>query len=165
MKEGEVADSKRGGRSNDDEFDNEELDEFDDDELDDALDGEDDDESDDDFDDEDTEDEDEEALVSAGARSRTAAKTARAKSTKVARPKKKSRDDVGPGIIGRFIRFVREVVAELQKVIWPTRKELLTYTAVVVVFVTIVMTLVALLDLGFAKTMFAVFGGQTISSK
>ena len=51
MKEGEVADSKRGGRSNDDEFDNEELDEFDDDELDDALDGEDDDESDEDFDD------------------------------------------------------------------------------------------------------------------
>jgi preprotein translocase subunit SecE len=162
MKEGEVADSKRGGRSNDDEFDNEELDEFDDDELDDALDG---DESDDDFGDEDGEDEDEQALVSAGARSRTAAKTARsAKATKVARPKKKTKDDVGPGIIGRFIRFVREVVAELQKVIWPTRKELLTYTTVVVVFVAIVMTIVALLDLGFAKTMFAVFGGKTITS-
>jgi preprotein translocase subunit SecE len=160
MKEGEVADSKRGGRSNDDEFDNEELDEFDDD----ALDG---DESDDDFDDEDgdDEDEDEKALVSTSARSRTAAKTARsATATKVARPKKKRKDDVGPGIIGRFIRFIREVVAELQKVIWPTRKELLTYTAVVLVFVTIVMTVVASLDLGFAKMMFVVFGGQTINS-
>ena len=154
-----MADSKRGGRSNDDEFDNEELDEFDDDELDDALDGEDDDESDEDFDDEDTEDEDDEALVSAGARSRTAAKTARAaKSTKVARPKKKTRDDVGPGIIGRFIRFIREVVAELQKVIWPTRKELLTYTTVVIVFVALVMSYVGGLDLGFAKLMFLVFG-------
>ena len=86
-----------------------------------------------------------------------------AKSTKVARPKKTTREDVGPGILGRIIRFVREVVAELQKVIWPTRKELVTYTTVVVVFVTIVMTLVALLDVGFLKTMFAVFGGQTIS--
>jgi len=52
-------------------------------------------------------------------------------------------------------------VAELQKVIWPTRKELLTYTSVVVVFVTIMMTVVALLDLGFLKSMFLVFGGKT----
>src|SRR4051794_41049372 len=29
----------------------------------------------------------------------------------------------GPGIFGRFGRFVREIVAELRKVIWPTRKE------------------------------------------
>ena len=47
-----------------------------------------------------------------------------------------------PNISSRFINFVREVVAELQKVIWPTRKELLTYTAVVVVFVAIMMTFV-----------------------
>ena len=32
-------------------------------------------------------------------------------------------------------RFIREVVAELRKVIWPTRKELVTYAAVVVVFI------------------------------
>ena len=30
--------------------------------------------------------------------------------------------------------FFREVVSELRKVIWPTRKELLTYTSIVVVF-------------------------------
>jgi preprotein translocase subunit SecE len=36
------------------------------------------------------------------------------------------------GFFGRIGGFVREVVAELRKVIWPTRKELLTYTAVVV---------------------------------
>jgi preprotein translocase subunit SecE len=161
MKEGEVADSKRGGRSDDDEFDNEELDEFDDD-----ADELDDDEAFDDESDDDIVDEDEDAPAGSRVRARTAARTAKsATATKVARPKKKSKDDVGPGIIGRFIRFVREVVAELQKVIWPTRKELLTYTTVVVVFVTIVMTLVALLDLGFAKAMFAVFGGKTISSQ
>jgi preprotein translocase subunit SecE len=149
-----VADSKRGGRSNDDEFEDAELDEFDDDdELDDAL---------DDLDDESSDDDEDEAPATRG-RSRTAAKTA-ARSTKVARPKKTAKDDVGPGILGRLIRFVREVVAELQKVIWPTRKELITYTSVVVVFVAIIMTVVALLDLGFAKAMFAVFGGNPITN-
>jgi preprotein translocase subunit SecE len=67
-------------------------------------------------------------------------------------------DDRRPGIFGRFVRFVREVAAELRKVIWPTRKELLTYTSVVVVFVVIMLTVVGLLDLGFAKLMLLVFG-------
>ena len=53
------------------------------------------------------------------------------------------------GFFARLIRFVREVVAELKKVIWPTRKELLTYATVVVVFVAVVVTIVALLDAGF----------------
>ena len=70
-------------------------------------------------------------------------------------------DDRGPGIFGRLGRFVREVVAELRKVIWPTRKELLTYASVVVVFVAIMLTIVGLLDLGFAKGVLLVFGGGT----
>jgi preprotein translocase subunit SecE len=64
-----------------------------------------------------------------------------------------------PNIFARLINFIREVVAELRKVIWPTRKELLTYTAVVIVFVTIMFSIVAGLDVGFAKVMFWVFGG------
>ena len=44
-----------------------------------------------------------------------------------------ARTDGRVGIFGRIARFVREVIAELRKVIWPTRKELLTYTAVVIV--------------------------------
>jgi preprotein translocase subunit SecE len=64
-----------------------------------------------------------------------------------------------PGLFGRVGRFVREVVAELRKVIWPTRKELLTYATVVIVFVTIMLTIVGLLDLGFAKAVLVVFGG------
>src|SRR6266511_1186467 len=48
-----------------------------------------------------------------------------------------------PGIIGRLVNFVREVVAELRKVIWPTRKELLTYTTVVIIFVTMMFVIVA----------------------
>ncbi len=55
-------------------------------------------------------------------------------------------------------RFLREVVAELRKVIWPGRRELLTYTAVVIVFVTFMVALVAGMDLLFSRGVIAVFG-------
>jgi preprotein translocase subunit SecE len=55
-------------------------------------------------------------------------------------------------------RFLREVVAELRKVIWPGRKELITYTTVVIVFVAIMVALVAGLDIAFAKGVVAIFG-------
>jgi preprotein translocase subunit SecE len=70
----------------------------------------------------------------------------------------KSKSGDRPNIFGRFANFVREVVAELRKVIWPTRKELLSYTAVVVVFVALMLTLVAGLDWVFAKGILWVFG-------
>jgi preprotein translocase subunit SecE len=71
------------------------------------------------------------------------------------------RDGEGRGNpFARLLRFFREVVAELRKVIWPTRKELITYTAVVVVFVTIMVSIVALLDVVFAKAVLAVFGSS-----
>jgi preprotein translocase subunit SecE len=54
--------------------------------------------------------------------------------------------------------FYRQVVAELRKVVWPTRQQLVTYFWVVLVFVVVVMTVVSLLDLGFGKLVFAVFG-------
>lgn len=59
---------------------------------------------------------------------------------------------------GRIGRFVREVIAELRKVIWPTRNELLTYTAVVVAFVTVMLAIVAGLDFLYAKGVLFVFG-------
>ena len=54
--------------------------------------------------------------------------------------------------------FTRQVVAELRKVIWPTRKELVTYTTVALVFVIIMSAIVLSLDYGFTKLMFWVFG-------
>ncbi|GIF19482.1 preprotein translocase subunit SecE [Actinoplanes tereljensis] len=63
------------------------------------------------------------------------------------------------GIFGRIGGFFREVVSELRKVIWPTRKELLTYTTIVVVFVTIMTAIVAVLDYGFGKGILWAFGG------
>lgn len=53
--------------------------------------------------------------------------------------------------------FYRQVVAELRKVVWPTRQQLITYFWVVLVFVVVVMTFVSLLDLGFGKAVFAIF--------
>jgi preprotein translocase subunit SecE len=54
--------------------------------------------------------------------------------------------------------FVRQVVAELRKVIWPTRNELVTYTAAALVFVIIMSAIVLTLDWGFTKGMFWFFG-------
>ena len=60
---------------------------------------------------------------------------------------------------GNFISgFVREVVSELRKVIWPTRKELLTYTSVVIAFLLIMTTIVVGLDYLFAKGVLWAFG-------
>ncbi|WP_067495830.1 preprotein translocase subunit SecE [Actinoplanes sp. TFC3] len=59
---------------------------------------------------------------------------------------------------GRIGGFFREVVSELRKVIWPTRKELLTYTGVVIGFVTVMTAIVAVLDYGFGKAILASFG-------
>ncbi|WP_203836418.1 MULTISPECIES: preprotein translocase subunit SecE [Winogradskya] len=78
--------------------------------------------------------------------------TSDAESSDKSKPKKESRRS------GRFGGFFREVVGELRKVIWPTRKELLTYTGVVIAFVTVMTTIVAVLDYGFGKAILASFG-------
>jgi preprotein translocase subunit SecE len=58
----------------------------------------------------------------------------------------------------RFVRFLREVVAELRKVIWPTRNQLVTYTIVVLVFVSFMVALVSLLDYVFGRGVLFLFG-------
>jgi preprotein translocase subunit SecE len=54
--------------------------------------------------------------------------------------------------------FTREVVAELRKVIWPTRQELITYTSVVIVFVGVIIAVVYGLDYLFTWVVLKVFG-------
>ncbi len=63
-----------------------------------------------------------------------------------------------PGFFARIVRYIREVVSELRKVIWPTRKQMVTYTGVVLVFVAFMVALVFGLDSAFAWGMFRVFG-------
>jgi preprotein translocase subunit SecE len=62
------------------------------------------------------------------------------------------------GLFARVGLFYRQVVNELTKVVWPTRNQLTTYTAVVLVFVTFIIAVVSLLDLGLTKIVFWVFG-------
>jgi preprotein translocase subunit SecE len=56
------------------------------------------------------------------------------------------------------VLYVRQVIAELCKVIWPTRKELVTYTTVAIVFILVMTGIVTGLDYGFTKLVFEVFG-------
>jgi preprotein translocase subunit SecE len=53
--------------------------------------------------------------------------------------------------------FIRQVAAELRKVIWPTRNELVTYTAAALTFVVLMSAIVLTLDWGFTKLMFWFF--------
>jgi preprotein translocase subunit SecE len=58
----------------------------------------------------------------------------------------------------RIALFIRQVIGELKKVVTPTRKELFSYTGVVLVFVVIMMALVSLLDWVFGLGVVWVFG-------
>jgi len=62
------------------------------------------------------------------------------------------------GLFGRMSLFLRQVMFELKKVVWPTKEQLVTYTAVVVVFVTIMGLIIAALDFAFVKLVLLVFG-------
>ena len=62
------------------------------------------------------------------------------------------------GFFGRIGLFYRQVVSELRKVVWPTRNQLTTYTAVVLVFVGFIITVVSVFDLVLTKVVFWVFG-------
>jgi preprotein translocase subunit SecE len=54
--------------------------------------------------------------------------------------------------------FLKQVVAELRKVIWPNRKQMISYTTVVLVFLAFMVALIGGVDLGLAKLVTLVFG-------
>jgi preprotein translocase subunit SecE len=56
------------------------------------------------------------------------------------------------------LTFLKQVVAELRKVIWPNRKQMGSYTSVVLAFLVFMVTLIGLVDLGLAKLVLLVFG-------
>ena len=62
------------------------------------------------------------------------------------------------GLFARVGLFYRQVVNELTKVVWPTRNQLTTYTAVVLVFVGFIILVVSIFDLVLTKITFWVFG-------
>ncbi|RDH76985.1 preprotein translocase subunit SecE [Mycolicibacterium moriokaense] len=60
--------------------------------------------------------------------------------------------------IAYVINYLREVIGELRKVIWPNRNQMVTYTVVVLVFLAFMVALIGLVDLGVAKLVMMVFG-------
>ena len=54
--------------------------------------------------------------------------------------------------------YLKQVVAELRKVIWPNRKQMIGYTTVVLVFLVFMVALIGGVDLGLAKLVMWVFG-------
>lgn len=74
------------------------------------------------------------------------------------RPAPESRDE-DRSFFQRIALFFRQVVAELRKVVWIGRADLLRYTSVVLVFVAVVMAFVTLIDLGVGTLVGWVFGG------
>ena len=90
---------------------------------------------------------------------RSAARAGISEAKGAATPKRAAATTVKrPNMFARFGRFLREVVAELRKVIWPSRNQMVTYTIVVIAFLVFMVALVGVLDLLFAKGVLAVFG-------
>jgi preprotein translocase subunit SecE len=101
------------------------------------------------------------AGVTAGS-ARAAARASAARSGVTAAKGRPTRArDSGPergNIAQRIVRFLREVVAELRKVIWPTRNEMVTYSIVVVLFLIFMIAVTWGADFGFARLILAIFG-------
>ncbi len=55
------------------------------------------------------------------------------------------------GLGTRMKKFFKESKAELKKVTWPTKEQLVHNTLVIIAFVAIVTVILSLLDLGFTK--------------
>ncbi|WP_068177379.1 preprotein translocase subunit SecE [Mycobacterium sp. UM_CSW] len=79
------------------------------------------------------------------------ARTAKAKTAK-----KPGARSVNP--IAFVYNYLKQVVAEMRKVIWPNRRQMLTYTSVVLAFLAFMVALVGLADFGLAKLVLLVFG-------
>ena len=71
-------------------------------------------------------------------------------------PRHESRESLN--IFARIALFVRQVIAELKRVVAPTREELINYIWVVLGFVGVMMALTFFLDLGFTSLTRWVFG-------
>jgi preprotein translocase subunit SecE len=75
---------------------------------------------------------------------------------KAKKPKKPGDHRANPFVF--IYNYLKQVVAEMRKVIWPNRKQMLTYTSVVLAFLAFMVTLVGLADLGLTKLVLLVFG-------
>ncbi|EEJ54846.1 preprotein translocase subunit SecE [Mobiluncus mulieris] len=75
-------------------------------------------------------------------------------------PKSEPTPDKELGFFGKIWRFIRQVIDEMKKVVYPTGEELKRYFIVVIVFVGIIMALVGLVDLGFGALTDLIFSAM-----
>ena len=61
--------------------------------------------------------------------------------------------DKGPGLYEKIKQFFREVRVELKKVTWPSRKETVASTSVVLVLVILVSVYLGLIDVILSRTL------------
>lgn len=81
---------------------------------------------------------------------------AKTRAKKAAKPKKAGDQRINPFVF--VYNYLKQVVAEMRKVIWPNRKQMLTYTSVVLAFLAFMVALVGLADFGLTKLVLLVFG-------
>jgi preprotein translocase subunit SecE len=80
-----------------------------------------------------------------------------AQARRAGRADRSERDPKERGLFARLRLFLAQILDELRKVVRPTQSELIRYTAVVVVFVVIIMALVSGLDFVLQRLVFFVF--------
>jgi preprotein translocase subunit SecE len=95
------------------------------------------------------------AAAASGTSAKTAGTRRSARTPKGASTKK--RDQVVKPERTTPIKFVRQSIGELRKVVYPTGPQLINYFVVVLVFVLFVIAYVSLLDLGFGWAIFKIF--------
>ena len=71
-------------------------------------------------------------------------------------PKPKT-DEPRLGPIKWLRRYVREVIAEFRKVVFPTREEVRNYSIIVMIFLAVMITIIGLLDFGLSNLVLKVF--------
>ena len=74
------------------------------------------------------------------------------------KPGKKNAGAPKQGFFRKIAVFIRQVIAELKKVVTPTRNEYVNYVTVVIVFIMIVMAFVLVVDFLVNKGVGFVFG-------
>lgn len=96
---------------------------------------------------------DEPVATTAGAGA-AAVSTVKSEDRSKAKPVKPRKDN----FFKRLRKYLREVISELRKVIWPNRKQMITYTTVVLVFVAFMVVFISGLDVAFIKGVSWLFG-------
>lgn len=101
--------------------------------------------------------------------SRKAAKDAESASKSVARAKAdmkaskekakaKKKKDEKPGFFGRIRNYFRAVRTEMRRVTWPSKKELVNYSLVVIASLVVVGVVIAVLDFVIGEGLFLISG-------